>query len=47
MENIEIIGTGMAVPSKAITNDDLAKIVDTSDDKYKNRYKESIFLQRG
>lgn len=32
MENIEIIGTGMAVPSKAITNDDLAKIVDTSDE---------------
>ena len=32
MKNIEIIGTGMAVPSKVVTNDDLAKIVDTSDE---------------
>ncbi len=32
MENIEIIGTGMAHPSRVVTNDDLAKIVDTSDE---------------
>ncbi len=44
MENIEIIGTGMAVPSRVVSNDDLAKIVDTSDEwistrtGIKNRY---------
>ena len=27
-----IIGTGSAVPSKVISNDDLSKIVDTSDE---------------
>ena len=32
MKNIEIIGTGMSIPSKVVTNDDLAKIVDTSDE---------------
>lgn len=32
MKNIEIIGTGMSTPSKVVTNDDLAKIVDTSDE---------------
>ena len=32
MKNIEIIGTGMAIPDKVVTNDDLAKIVDTSDE---------------
>ena len=32
MKNIEIIGTGMAAPSKVVTNDDLSKIVDTSDE---------------
>lgn len=32
MKNIEIIGTGMAVPSKVVTNDDLSLIVDTSDE---------------
>ncbi|WP_026528229.1 beta-ketoacyl-ACP synthase III [Butyrivibrio sp. VCD2006] len=32
MKNIEIIGTGRSIPSKVVTNDDLAKIVDTSDE---------------
>ncbi|WP_026499144.1 beta-ketoacyl-ACP synthase III [Butyrivibrio sp. WCD2001] len=32
MKNIEIISTGRAVPSKVVTNDDLAKIVDTNDE---------------
>lgn len=32
MKNIEILGTGKAIPSKVVTNDDLAKIVDTSDE---------------
>ena len=30
--NFEIIGTGMYVPENIVTNDDLAKIVDTSDE---------------
>ena len=30
--NFEIIGTGMAVPPRRVTNDELAKIVDTSDE---------------
>ncbi|MCR5545442.1 MAG: ketoacyl-ACP synthase III [Lachnospiraceae bacterium] len=32
MKNIEIIGTGMAKAKRCITNDDLAKTVDTSDE---------------
>ncbi|WP_029320394.1 beta-ketoacyl-ACP synthase III [Butyrivibrio sp. AE3004] len=32
MKNVEILGTGRAIPSKVVTNDDLAKIVDTSDE---------------
>ena len=32
MKNIEIIGTGMSIPSRVVTNDDLAKIVETSDE---------------
>ena len=32
MKNIEILGTGRAIPSKIVTNDDLAGIVDTSDE---------------
>ncbi len=32
MKNIEILGTGRAIPSKVVTNDDLAKIVETSDE---------------
>ncbi len=32
MKNIEIIGTGMAKPGKVVTNDDLAKIVETNDE---------------
>ncbi|WP_408071849.1 beta-ketoacyl-ACP synthase III [Butyrivibrio sp. JL13D10] len=32
MKNVEITGTGRAVPSMVVTNDDLAKIVDTSDE---------------
>jgi 3-oxoacyl-[acyl-carrier-protein] synthase-3 len=30
--NIGIIGTGSALPEKILTNDDLSKIVDTSDE---------------
>ncbi len=30
--SFNIIGTGMSVPSKVVTNDDLSKIVDTSDE---------------
>ena len=32
-----IIGTGMAMPSKVLTNDDMAKIVDTSDEWIRTR----------
>jgi len=32
-----IIGTGMAIPSKVLTNDDMAKIVDTSDEWIRTR----------
>ena len=30
--SFNIIGTGMYVPEKAVTNDDLAKIVETNDE---------------
>jgi 3-oxoacyl-[acyl-carrier-protein] synthase III len=32
MENVQIVGTGMAVPDNIVTNDDLTKLVDTSDE---------------
>ncbi len=32
MTGVLIAGTGMYVPSQTVTNDDLAKIVDTSDE---------------
>ena len=32
MNGIKLLGTGSAVPSKVVTNDDLAQIVDTSDE---------------
>lgn len=32
MENVNIAGTGMALPDNIVTNDDLAKFVDTSDE---------------
>lgn len=32
MDGIEIISTGVGIPSKVMTNDDFAKIVDTSDE---------------
>ncbi|UWG97021.1 ketoacyl-ACP synthase III [Dehalobacter sp. DCM] len=32
MFNVELIGTGSCIPEKVVTNDDLAKIVDTSDE---------------
>lgn len=35
--SFEIIGTGMYVPEKVVTNDDLAKIVDTNDEWIKQR----------
>lgn len=37
MKGIKIIGTGHAVPQKVVTNDDMAKIVDTSDDWIRER----------
>lgn len=35
--NIKIIGTGSFIPAKRVTNDDLSKIVDTSDEWIKSR----------
>jgi 3-oxoacyl-[acyl-carrier-protein] synthase-3 len=35
--NIKIIGTGSAVPKRRVTNDDLSRIVDTSDEWIKSR----------
>lgn len=35
--NIKIIGTGSAVPEKRVTNDDLSKIMDTSDEWIRSR----------
>ena len=32
MKGIKIIGTGRGVPSKLVTNEDMAKIVDANDD---------------
>ena len=32
MMGVKIVGTGSAVPSRVVTNDDLAQIVDTSDE---------------
>ena len=32
MNGIKIVGTGYAAPSKIVTNDDLAKIVETNDE---------------
>ena len=32
MSGVKIVGTGSAVPSRVMTNDDMAKIVDTSDE---------------
>ncbi|MCR5452527.1 MAG: ketoacyl-ACP synthase III [Lachnospiraceae bacterium] len=37
MKNIEIIGMGMGRPSKVVTNDDLSKMVDTSDEWIRTR----------
>ena len=34
---IKITGTGSALPPKIVTNDDLAKIVDTSDEWIRER----------
>ncbi len=44
-----ILGTGKAVPSRVVTNDDLAKIVDTSDEWIVERtgIKERRFLEEG
>ena len=35
--NIKIIGTGSAVPKLRVTNDDLSKMMDTSDEWIKSR----------
>jgi 3-oxoacyl-[acyl-carrier-protein] synthase III len=32
-----IVGTGMSVPDNVVTNDDLARIMDTSDDRIATR----------
>ncbi|XMB85679.1 beta-ketoacyl-ACP synthase III [Mycoplasmatota bacterium WC44] len=32
MKNVSILGTGMYVPSRVVTNDDLTKVVETSDE---------------
>ena len=32
MNGIKILGTGRGVPSKLVTNEDMAKIVDTNDE---------------
>ena len=32
MEGLKILGLGSAIPSKRVHNDDLAKLVDTSDE---------------
>ena len=32
MNGLQILGTGRALPEHVVTNDDLAKIVDTSDE---------------
>lgn len=37
MNNINIIGTGYAIPEHCISNDDLAEVVDTSDEWIKSR----------
>ncbi|MCR5272279.1 MAG: ketoacyl-ACP synthase III [Lachnospiraceae bacterium] len=49
MKNIEIIGTGMAKAGRKVTNDDLAKIVETSDEWITTRtgIKERMFCDEG
>ena len=37
MSGIKIRGTGRFAPAKIVTNDDLAKIVDTSDESMRKR----------
>ncbi len=37
MQTVKIIGTGSSVPEKRVTNDDLAKIMDTSDEWIRSR----------
>ena len=37
MTGIRILSTGKAVPKKEVTNDDMARIVDTSDEWIKQR----------
>ena len=32
MQGVEIVATGRAIPKKAVTNDDLAKIIETNDE---------------
>ena len=37
MKTVQITGTGSALPKKVVTNDDLAKLVDTSDEWIRQR----------
>ena len=37
MSGVKLVGTGSALPSRTVTNDDLAKIVDTSDEWIRTR----------
>lgn len=37
MRRVAIVGTGSYAPEKILTNDDIAKIVDTSDEWIKTR----------
>lgn len=37
MSGVKLVGTGSAMPSRTVTNDDLAKIVDTSDEWIRTR----------
>ena len=37
MDGVKLVGTGSALPSRTVTNDDLAQIVDTSDEWIRTR----------
>ena len=49
MNGLQILGTGRALPEHVVTNDDLAKIVDTSDEWIVSRtgIKERRFAREG
>ena len=37
MDGVKLVGTGSALPSRTVTNDDLAQIVETSDEWIRTR----------